>query len=187
MSKIYLSKIICKALRHKPEMLDLQLDKRGWVLVDDLVKGLKENGFRFVDREKIEYIVNTNAKHRFELSEDGSKIRATYGHTIPIDLDLNVANVPDILYHGTNTENFKKIVEHGYIESMQRNFVHLADNVNLAKINGKRHGGDLVILKVNAKEMKKDGYIFYKAHSEIYLTKNVPIHYVVNLEEHKNK
>lgn len=40
------SKFLSRVLRHEPELVDLTLGPDGWVLVDDLLHGMKKVGHR---------------------------------------------------------------------------------------------------------------------------------------------
>lgn len=74
-SDVRLSKFLSKVLRHKPEMVGLELDQNGWVDVEQLLTACRNHGVP-MDRTVLERIVATNEKQRFALSEDGQKIRA---------------------------------------------------------------------------------------------------------------
>ena len=84
-SDVRLSKFLSKVLRHKPEMIGLELDQNGWVDVEQLLTACRNHGVP-MDRTVLERIVATNEKQRFAFSEDGQKIRANQGHSIAVDL-----------------------------------------------------------------------------------------------------
>jgi putative RNA 2'-phosphotransferase len=69
-------------LRHKPEEMKLELDDAGWVEVDALLLGFAARGTPLT-RKELEDIVRTSDKQRFALSEDGLRIRASQGHSVP--------------------------------------------------------------------------------------------------------
>src|SRR3712207_2426466 len=94
------SKFLSLVLRHEPERVGVTLDDAGWVAVDDLLDGCRRNGHP-ITRAALEEIVRTSDKQRFALSEDGSRIRANQGHSVPVDLGYAPAVPPDVLYHGT--------------------------------------------------------------------------------------
>ena len=70
-----LSKFLSYVLRHKPNTIELILDKNGWTDVTDLLNKMKRFG-KDMDLELLRKVVETNNKKRFSFSEDGSKIRA---------------------------------------------------------------------------------------------------------------
>jgi putative RNA 2'-phosphotransferase len=90
-SDVRLSKFLSKVLRHKPEMIGLELDQNGWVDVEQLLTACRNHGVP-MDRTVLERIVATNEKQRFAFSEDGQKIRANQGHSIAVDLNLKPVN-----------------------------------------------------------------------------------------------
>ena len=80
-----ISKFLSLVLRHQPETISLKLDKNGWTDVDDLISRMNQNGFS-VTKEILQVVVSTNNKSRFAYNEDQTKIRASQGHSIQVDL-----------------------------------------------------------------------------------------------------
>ena len=79
------SKFLAGVLRHNPGKIGVELDPAGWVDVDVLLAALKRRGRR-IDRARLEYVVANNNKKRFEFDESGARIRASQGHSVPVDL-----------------------------------------------------------------------------------------------------
>ncbi|SFJ54887.1 RNA 2'-phosphotransferase [Thermoflavimicrobium dichotomicum] len=169
------SKFLSKVLRHTPEKIGIRLDKNGWVGVEELLDACRKHGV-LLDRETLVRIVETNDKQRFAFSEDGQKIRANQGHSVPIDLNLEPIEPPERLYHGTADRFFPSIRKKGLIKG-NRHHVHLSKNPITARQVGKRHGNP-VILQVLAREMYQDGYTFFKSANGIWLTEFVPVCYL---------
>ncbi len=102
-----ISKLLSLVLRHKPHILNLKMDDKGWVNVDELLINLYEiKGMTLTYDELIE-IVESNDKKRFTFNDDKSAIRANQGHSINVDLDMEECVPPSILYHGTVEKNIK--------------------------------------------------------------------------------
>lgn len=59
-----------------------------------------------------------------------------------------------------------------------RLYVHLSKDVETAKAVGKRHGKE-VVYSINSEQMYKDGYKFYLSKNGVWLTKRVPVKYVM--------
>lgn len=59
---------------------------------------------------------------------------------------------------------------------MNRLYVHLSPDRETAIIVGRRHGRPL-LLCVNSRQMKEDGYLFYLSVNGVWLTKEVPVKY----------
>ena len=58
------SKFLSLVLRHKPEAIDLKLDKNGWADIEELIEKAKANG-KFYDMAILEEVVESNNKKRF--------------------------------------------------------------------------------------------------------------------------
>ncbi|MBA4601968.1 RNA 2'-phosphotransferase [Thermoactinomyces mirandus] len=169
------SKFLSKVLRHKPEIIGIQLDQNGWVNVKELLDACQKRGI-LIDRKTLERIVDTNDKRRFSFSEDGQKIRANQGHSIPVDLNLEPITPPDRLYHGTATRFLSSIYNKGLVKG-KRHHVHLSGDPVTARKVGIRHGSPVILL-VLAKEMHLDGYSFYRSANRVWLTDFVPVRYL---------
>ena len=161
---------IAGLLRHHPERENLRMDKNGWVDTDALVKACN------LTKEKLDEIVETNNKKRFEYNDDESKIRARQGHSVKVDVGLNEVEPPEVLYHGTAQENKTSIMTSG-INSGSRQHVHLSENMDTATNVGSRHG-EPIVLKVRTKEMHDDGFKFYLSRNNVWLTDHVPPKYL---------
>lgn len=165
------SKFLSLILRHKPETIGLKLDEHGWVSVPLLLEQMNKNG-RDIDLNELEHIVETNDKKRFEFNADKSKIRASQGHSLGVDLQYEAQTPPDILYHGTAITSLDSIKESG-LSKMKRDHVHLSSDINTATKVGGRHGNQ-IIFHVLAGEMVKEGYKFYNSTNGVWLTDHVP-------------
>jgi putative RNA 2'-phosphotransferase len=172
---VRISKIMSKHLRHEPEALGLQLEPGGWVLIDDLLKGLDKRGFR-ISRDALEEVVRDNDKQRFSIDETGLKIRANQGHSTTVDLQLEPAKPPAVLYHGTNEGVVAAILEAG-LQRMSRHHVHLSPDLETARRVGMRKGR-VVILEVDAALMHSEGIAFYRSDNGVWLVDAVPARFI---------
>lgn len=166
-------------LRHKPQVIGIQLDKHGYANVPELIQGIQKTG-RVLDTTLLEKIVAEDKKQRYSFNEDHSLIRANQGHSIPVDVELNEVIPPEILYHGTAEKSREGIFAHGILKQ-SREYVHLSADTETAVIVGKRHGTP-VILSIDAAQMSKDGYPFYLSANQVWLTKMVPAQYLKRKE-----
>lgn len=151
-------KFLAYILRHNPAACGVKLDENGWACVEGLLAGAQKSG-RNINFTMLEKIVKTDDKGRFEFNADKTRIRATYGHSLPVDLNLQSKIPPDILYHGTAEKFLENIKQFG-LTKKSRNFVHLSPEKSSAEKVGARHGKP-VILMIYAGQMAKDGYKFY--------------------------
>lgn len=142
----------------------------GWRLVSDLLDN------HCFTKDEIDRLVSADAKGRFELNEDKSKVRALYGHSVKVDLSLSIDNPPEFLYHGTATKYLSSIKNNGLMPK-SRQYVHLTEDKGVAAKTGSRHG-EPVILKVLSHTMYSDGYLFHHLDNGVWLTKEVPKKYI---------
>src|SRR4051812_3739134 len=82
------SKFLSLVLRHKPETIGITLDDAGWIDVRTLLEALARHA-KPLSREDLEAVVATNDKKRFAFSDDGTRIRASQGHSLEVDLQLD--------------------------------------------------------------------------------------------------
>jgi len=173
--KVKVSKFISYLLRHNPR--GLQMDERGFVRLNTLLRRVRE---RYnVDEAFIRDIAYSSDKTRFQLI--GEKIRALYGHTIDVGIELPEDERVEVLYHGTTTESASKILEKG-LSSMRRRWVHLSTTKEIAKEVGRRRTRNPVILVIDAEKARRDGIRFHKATDRVYLSQQIPSKYIKKLE-----
>ena len=171
----HISKLISLVLRHKPEAIGINLDRNGWVPVDELIKKINESGTSLTP-DTLRKVVDTNDKQRFSFNEDLTKIRANQGHSVDIDLELKSVKPPEILYHGTAEKFVDSILKEGIIKQ-RRQFVHLSVQIDTANSVGSRHGKP-IILSIDAKSMAEDGFDFFISENGVWLTEEVPAKYI---------
>ena len=177
MAKNTVSKFISLILRHRPEAIGITLDEHGWADVSELIEGVSKT--HHLDMQTLEEIVRSDSKQRYSFSEDKRLIRANQGHSIPVDVELDRLDPPDILFHGTGKKYMKSIEKEGLLPK-GRLYVHLSKDTKTAKTVGARHGTPIVY-KVRAGAMARDGYEFFLSKNGVWLTKRVPVEYLVRL------
>lgn len=150
-------------------------DKHSWREVSDLVAN---HGFTM---EEFREIVATNNKQRYEFSEDMTRIRARQGQSIHVDVELEEAIPPDVLYHGTAKEFADSIMKQGILKG-KRLYVHLSTTVEMATKVGQRHGAP-VVLAIDAKRMHEDGIKFFLSRNGVWLTEFVDAQYIIGVVE----
>lgn len=169
-----LSKFLSLLLRHKPQLVGLELDEHGWADVDDLIRCVSRR--RPLDRATLEQIVATDDKQRYSFSADGKLIRANQGHSIAVDVELAELEPPPILYHGTGEKSGPSITAQGLLK-MSRLYVHLSSDVETARKVGRRHGVPK-IFRVDSGKMFADGFKFFRSVNGVWLTEHVPAKYL---------
>ncbi|MEV7795342.1 RNA 2'-phosphotransferase [Streptomyces sp. NPDC087512] len=170
---VKVSKYLSKHLRHRPDRIGLTLDEAGWVEIDTLIAAAAAHGFRFT-RQELDHVVATNDKRRFAV--EGTRIRASQGHTVDVDLGLPEAVPPPYLYHGTVARVLEAIRAEG-LRPMNRHDVHLSPDRETATRVGARRGRP-VVLSVDAGAMHRDGHVFRVSANGVWLTEAVPPRYL---------
>jgi putative RNA 2'-phosphotransferase len=166
---VRLSKRLSLYLRHAPDKIGLKLDSAGWADVDDILAALH------ITRAQLAEVVATNDKQRFAFSDDGRRIRASQGHSIPVELDLPRRIPPAVLYHGTVAKFLGEIMRDG-LRPMNRHHVHLSATIETAEKVGARRGNP-VILAVDAAAMNAEGTPFWLSANGVWLAEHVsPLH-----------
>jgi putative RNA 2'-phosphotransferase len=171
----HLSKFMSLVLRHKPETIGLELDAGGWAPVDALIAKMQAAGST-IDVNILNHIVATNQKKRFAFDETGTKIRASQGHSVTVELGYTPQQPPELLYHGTAAHNRDVILAEG-LKKGARHHVHLSAHTHTAIQVGGRHGRPLVFT-VRSGAMHNDGFAFYESENGVWLTDGVPPKYL---------
>ncbi|QNE76152.1 RNA 2'-phosphotransferase [Streptomyces finlayi] len=166
---VSVSKFLSRHLRHQPELIGLTLDAQGWVPIDDLLRATARQGFALT-RGELEHVVAANDKQRFAV--DGDRIRASQGHSVPVELGLPPAEPPAYLYHGTVGRALARIRAEG-LRPMDRHHVHLSPDRGTATRVGARRGRP-VVLSVDAGAMNRAGHVFHVSANGVWLTDAVP-------------
>ena len=159
------SKFLALVLRHNPKKIGIDMDQNGWVNVQDLCRLMP------IDIGDLDEIVRTDQKGRYSYSQDGLKIRANQGHSIQVDVEMDEAEPPEFLWHGTATRFLDSIWKEG-LKPMNRQHVHLSADKETAIKVGQRHG-KVAILKIHARRMYESGQKFWLSANGVWLTKLV--------------
>ncbi|WP_371670342.1 RNA 2'-phosphotransferase [Streptomyces sp. NBC_00289] len=176
---VKVSKYLSKHLRHQPERIGLTLDEGGWVEIDVLIASAAAHGFTFT-RHELDHVVVANDKRRFAV--EGTRIRASQGHSVEVDLGLPTATPPSYLYHGT-VDRFLDAIRAEGLRPMNRHDVHLSPDRETATRVGARRGRP-VVLSVDTAAMHHDGHVFQVSANGVWLTKAVPPQYLRFPESH---
>jgi putative RNA 2'-phosphotransferase len=170
------SKRLSFVLRHRPDRVGLTLGDAGWVDVDALLAALAADGVPPLTRAELEDVVATNDKQRFAFDDSGTRIRASQGHSRPVELGYEPQPPPDVLFHGTAERFLPAILTEG-LRSGRRHAVHLSADVETARTAGGRRGRP-VVLRVDAAAMQAAGHSFTRSANGIWLVDAVPPEYL---------
>lgn len=160
------SKRLSYVLRHRPDSVGLALDDAGWADVGELLAALR------LTRAELEHVVATNDKQRFAFDDSGTRIRASQGHSIAVELGYSARRPPAELFHGTVDRFLPAILAEG-LRPGRRHAVHLSPDVATARTVGARRGRP-VVLRVDAARMADDGVRFARSANGVWLVDAVP-------------
>jgi putative RNA 2'-phosphotransferase len=164
-----ISRFLTYLLRHQPKEYPLKFDKRGFVDWPDVVELVQER-FHEVTEEQIESVVSGSDKKRFELVD--GKVRATYGHSFPVDLGGEAADPPAKLYYGAARDLAQSMLRNG-LKPRDRQYIHLSVTAEEAEAVARRHDPAPAIFIIDVKAAKDEGVHFYES-GPLYLAENIP-------------
>jgi putative RNA 2'-phosphotransferase len=164
-----ISRFLTYLLRHQPKEYPLVFDQRGFVDWRDVVELVQE---RFYDatEEQIEAVVSGSGKKRFELAD--GRVRATYGHSFPVDLGGEAAEPPERLYYGAARDLAQSMLKSG-LKPRDRQYVHLSVTAEEAESVARRHDPAPAIVVVDVRAAQAGGVRFYES-GPLFLAESIP-------------
>lgn len=166
-----IGRTLAAILRHGK--FGLEMDAQGNVALRDVLAKIRERNPRmnWLRTRHIEALVETDPKGRYVIS--GGKIRATYGHTIPLDIRLDNEDIPPELFYPATQEESEIILESGIFPS-DRAMVHLSRTYRDALRAGSVRTEDPVILVIDTGMCMELGSDIGRAAKTVYLCRSVP-------------
>lgn len=164
-----ISRFLSYLLRHRPKEYPIAFDRYGFAQWSELVDIVRER-FPEVTDEQIYAVVGGSEKQRFELRE--GKVRATYGHSFPVDLGLEPVEPPLQLYYGTARDIAQSILQKG-LRPRDRQYIHLSSSAAEAIAVGRRRDPAPALIIVDAMAAHVEGVRFF-ASGPLFLAENVP-------------
>ena len=177
----HLGRVLTGILRHFPDRYQLTMDPNGWVSLPQIVRAVsqKHPAYHWLRVTHLVAIAETDAKGRYEVRDD--RIRATYGHTVEVTLDLPTENVPEHLYYPVTPEEAAIVLEVG-LRPSDRKRVHLSKTAEDARAAGAVRTPEPVILEVDTTGARGAGIVIMQAGKTVYLTDAVPAEFLRRLE-----
>ncbi|HEY5542829.1 MAG TPA: RNA 2'-phosphotransferase [Candidatus Binatia bacterium] len=170
-----ISRFLTYLLRHRPKEYPLVFDQRGFVEWRDVVAIVQERYYE-VTEEDIRAVVTDSQKKRFEI--EGDSVRATYGHSFPVDLGREAAEPPDQLYYGAARDLAQSMLRNG-LKPRDRQYVHLSLTAEEAESVARRHDPSPAVLVVDAQAASAEGIQFYRS-GPLFLVENVPAKFLAS-------
>lgn len=177
-----LGRTMAGVLRHFPERYELAVDKNGWIDLRDFLTAIQSRNrrLRFLKPHHIIGLVETDPKGRYQF-QDG-RLRATYGHTFDVELDLPTENIPETLFYPTSEADWPKVQQEGLKPTGDQKMVHLSRTFEAALEAGRVRNPTPVILEVDTRAARGDGVVVMKAGKTVYLTREVAPQYIRRAE-----
>jgi putative RNA 2'-phosphotransferase len=169
----HLSKMLSLMLRHRPEEFGVEVDRYGYADVEAVLAALQERTPAAALAD-IEHLVFHAEKQRFEIQE--GRIRARYGHSIPIEMDRPPTEPPESLYQEVPPGDLDRIREEGLLPH-DRRYVHLSRDPNRERDRRSGRRGVQVVVRVKAREAHDSGVRFYDCGPTV-LTEGVPARFL---------
>ena len=173
----HLGRIVTGILRHFPDRFHLAMDEHGWVSMPQIARAIAQQyrGYHWLRVHHLVAIAETDSKGRYEVRDDW--IRATYGHTVDVALDLPTQNIPDALFYPVTEEEAALVLEIG-LKPSDRKKVHLSKTAADARAAGSVRTPEPVILEVDARAARNAGVVIMEAGRTVYLTDQVPAEFL---------
>jgi putative RNA 2'-phosphotransferase len=178
----HLGRIMTGILRHFPDRYQLTIDAHGWVSLPEMVRSIsrKHPAYHWLRAQHLVAIAETDAKGRYEVRDD--RVRATYGHTLEVELDLPTENIPDRLYFPVTPEEAGIVLEVG-LKPSDRKKVHLSRTADDARAAGKVRTPSPVILEIDAGKARDGGIVIMQAGKTVFLADQIPAELLRRLED----
>lgn len=172
-----LSKEVSYALRHAPWEYELEMDETGGVPLEQLLSSLRQiSKWGNITKEDLIEMIEKSEKKRYEIYN--GKVKAFYGHSIPMKIVKEEKMPPEFLYHGTARRFLDSIAANGLLPK-SRQYVHLSQDIETAETVGKRHDDKPCLLIIDSSKAWKDGVKFYYGNEKVWLADMIPFKYIL--------
>ena len=179
----HLGRVMTGVLRHFPEKYGLAVDEHGWIPLPKLVEaiGRQHRGYgHWLRIHHLVAIAESDPKGRYEVKDD--RIRATYAHTVEVDLDLPTDHIPDELFFPVTPEEAAIVLEVG-LKPSDRRMVHLSKTAEDARAAGQVRTPTPTLLVIDAVAAQKGGVVIMRAGKTVFLVAQVAPEYLKRLDE----
>ena len=177
----HLARILAGILRHFPDRYGIAVDPQGWVPLPRLVQVIRaqHRQYGWLKPHHLIALAETDPKGRYEIRED--RIRATYGHTVDLELDLPTDGIPPVLFYPVTKDESDLVLEVG-LRPTDRKKVHLSRTALDAYRAGRVRTPEPVLLTVDAERAQADGVVIRRAGKTVFLVDQVPPGYLGRFE-----
>lgn len=181
-----LEEVVMSILRTNPVVYKLQMDKFGFISVNELLNAVAETYDKSLTKKKLLDLFKNTFKEKVELSEDKRFVRATALHERQLEVGIK-KEVPSVmlLYCAINKDSVEKVTSTGLVAD--KNFVRVVTTVDGAL---DLYGADdtlPAICVINRKELTSAGFEFYFIDGYEWFIEAIPPEYItIALPESKD-
>jgi len=167
------SRWMAYVLRHNPARYGLQPDRHGYVDIEEFLL-IARRRYPSVNPEQLRELIGAGSPGRFEVA--GNRLRARYGHSIPVEPAGAPIVPPARLYHGTDASRTQAILAGG-LAPMDRRMLHLSETIDDALAVASHKTSQPAVLRIDAAGAHAAGIAFYR-EGTIYLVSHIPAPFV---------
>ena len=177
-----IGKILALVLRHAPEKFGVEMDLNGWVNTRELSDAIQNQRryYHWIRSWHFQAIADSDDKGRYQV--EGEMIRATYGHSIDLELDLPTDDIPEALYWPCEPDMTSTHLELG-LSAGDRNHVHLSKTIAKAMEAGHVRIDRPAIIEIDTSRAIADGHTIWRAGTTVFLCEEMPPDYLYLVEE----
>ena len=163
------SRWMAYVLRHNPDRYGLQTDQHGYVDVEEFMK-IAQRRYPDLDMSRLKQLITSSGATRFELA--GDRVRARYGHSIPVEPVGPPVTPPEQLFYGTDLTRLDALAANG-LNPVDRRMLHLSETADEAFSIASHKSEQPAILRIRAREASGAGVSFY-LEGAVYLASFIP-------------
>ncbi|MBI2105052.1 MAG: RNA 2'-phosphotransferase [Candidatus Omnitrophica bacterium] len=163
------SRWMAYVLRHNPDRYGLQPDRHGFVDYEAFLQ-IAARRYPGLGAEQLRELIESGGTARFEVA--GGRLRARYGHSIPVEPAGPPVEPPPALYHGIDADRAEPLLSEG-LAPADRRMLHLSATVDEALAIARRKTERPAVLRVDAQAAHRAGIAFHH-EGAVYLADRIP-------------
>jgi putative RNA 2'-phosphotransferase len=167
------SRWMAYVLRHQPDRYGLQPDRHGYVDLEEFLQVAKHR-YPAQSPQRLRDLVESSERDRFEVV--GGRVRARYGHSIPVEPLGPPVEPPPQLYHGTEATRIEAILASG-LQPLDRRMLHLSQTIEEGLAVARRKTDRPAVFRIHAQAAHEAGVAFYR-ESKVYLVSRIPARFL---------
>ena len=163
------SRWMAYVLRHNPERYGLQADRHGFVEMEAFLR-IARHRYPEAGLERLRELITGVGSARFEVA--GDRLRARYGHSIPVDPAGEPVEPPPQLFYGTDQSRTAELLAGG-LRPTDRRLLHLSQTAEEAWSIARRKTLQPAVIQVDAHAAHQSGIAFYR-EGTVHLAGSIP-------------